>query len=55
MWNTILANIASTDLETWMILLGMFATWAVFAFFVVRDHLKNPGKYKDSDKFIPPY
>lgn len=55
MWATITTNIANTNLETWLILLSMFVTWGIFVFFSVRDYLKNPEKYKDSDKFIPPY
>jgi len=55
LWENILTNISNTNLSTWAILLGMFAVWAVFAFFSLRDQIRNPEQYKDTDKFIPPY
>lgn len=55
MWDTIITNAANTTLETWLTILGMFAAWAVFSVLVIRDSIKHPERYEDSDKFFPPY
>jgi hypothetical protein len=55
LWANITTNAANTNSETWLILLVMFAVWAVPAVLITRDCIKHPEKYKDIDKFIPPH
>ena len=55
MWDTIVANATNSGSGSWLILASMIAIWMIFCVLIIRDHIKNPGKYKDSDRFIPPF
>ena len=55
MWDTIVANATNSGSGSWLVLAGMLVIWAVFCVLIIRDQIKNPDKYKDSDRFIPPF
>jgi hypothetical protein len=55
LWDRIVYNATNSDPESWLLILGMFVVWGIFAYFHFRDYYRNPEKYKDNDKFFPPY